>query len=140
MKRLHIFAGFIIVVVSLAAMPACVNRGPAGGGGSVTPDPQTQLVTGCYTDQAPQGYLRIDSRDSELPNCKHDIQFNVYVYTPYKDLSVGSELKVCAGDPLPDGWQKWSLPFRDEAGCDSSTPAVKNDPQFQNEITFKRTM
>src|SRR5579871_6394936 len=116
----------LLAVFSLAMLlSACVNNLHGGGGGGnpgPAPEQPTQLVTGCYNAAAPAGYLRIDSRDSELAGCPHDVQFNVFIYTPLSGLQPGAELNVCAGDPVPSGWKPWSLPYRDAAGCDSETP------------------
>ena len=108
------------------------------------PEQATQYVYKCYTDPVPSGYLRVDSVDSSLPGCESTPgQFVVFKYTPYQNLSVGTELRICVDDDLTQaqqqGWVKWTDPYRDAGGCDALASRFTSDPNYKNVLLIKKT-
>ena len=104
----------------------------------------TQYVYKCYTDPVPDGYLRVDSVDSSLPNCESSQgEFHVFKYAPFTNLGLNQKLEVCVDDDLTqaqaEGWTKLSSPYRDAGGCDALTPRFKNDSNYLNVLIIKKT-
>ena len=129
---------WLLCFVSILCMPGCTT--------DVHPPPEqpTSDIFKCYTDPVPSGYLRVDSVDTSLPNCQTSPgDFHVYEYAPYTGLGSGSEMRICADDDLTAasavGWELWSNPYRDAAGCDSETPRFTSDPNYKNVVIIKKT-
>lgn len=122
-------ARLVLVFIFALCLSGCVNHGNAPPG---PPGPYPQLEV-CYNSSSvPSGYIRVGSKEELRSDCPQASpgQLNVFIYTRYDNLPVGSELLVCADQTtfLP-GWEDVSGGYHDANGCDAS---AHPDPNFAN--------
>jgi hypothetical protein len=139
---------FCILVVSLLALPSCVNHGNCCPGPTPTPNPTpttppTPISTGngngdlCW-NQVPDTtkWVRVNSSQGSLPGgCPanpNDAGLNIYTWHYFVNDPVGTTLNVCADATLPSNWQQPIPAFYDATGCDAAahTASDNNERQY----------
>lgn len=126
----------LTIAVMLALGVALASRPGLAVAGNAPDDDEEQLEV-CAGESLPGGYLKTDSYfDSRrcdgdsiaehYEKLEAEPPGNVWEFTRYVDLPRGSELEICAGASVPNGWHKIDSYF-DSRRCDGDYLADKYD-------------
>lgn len=120
---------FSIPLFILSSSGCIVNRVHSNDNKPPAPYPDLEV---CYNDTSNHpSYIRIGSKQELRTDCPQTApgQLNIFIFTRYDNLPVGSTLVVCADQQAPTGWQDISGGYHDSHGCDA---VAHPDPAFAN--------